>query len=43
MDQYIDQIGMFIEANQVWAGPITFLLTLENPWCWWACSFPPRR
>ena len=28
MDQYIDQIGMFIEANQVWAGPITFLLTL---------------
>ncbi|WMD21341.1 DedA family protein [Achromobacter seleniivolatilans] len=28
MDHYIDQIGQFIEANQVWAGPITFLLTL---------------
>ncbi len=28
MDQYIDQIAMFIEANQAWAGPITFLLTL---------------
>jgi membrane protein DedA with SNARE-associated domain len=28
MDQYIDKIGLFIEANQVWAGPITFLLTL---------------
>jgi len=28
MDQYIDKIGLFIEANQIWAGPITFLLTL---------------
>lgn len=28
MDQYIDKIGLFIEANQMWAGPITFLLTL---------------
>ncbi|HCQ45442.1 DedA family protein [Achromobacter sp. ES-001] len=28
MDQYIDKIGLFIEANQAWAGPITFLLTL---------------
>lgn len=28
MDHYIDQIGLFIEANQAWAGPITFLLTL---------------
>lgn len=28
MDQYITQIGQFIEANQAWAGPITFLLTL---------------
>ena len=28
MDQYITEIGQFIEANQAWAGPITFLLTL---------------
>ncbi|SIT29463.1 DedA family protein [Achromobacter sp. MFA1 R4] len=28
MDEYITQIGQFIEANQAWAGPITFLLTL---------------
>ncbi len=28
MDAYIDRIGTFIEANQAWAGPITFLLTL---------------
>lgn len=28
MDAYIDKIGTFIEANQEWAGPITFLLTL---------------
>ncbi|AZY52186.1 DedA family protein [Bordetella avium] len=28
MDSYINKIGMFIEANQEWAGPITFLLTL---------------
>ena len=28
MDQYIDKIGMLIETNQAWAGPITFLLTL---------------
>ena len=28
MDQFIDKIGLFIEANQVWAGPITFLLTM---------------
>lgn len=27
MDAYIDQIGQFIQANQDWAGPITFLLT----------------
>lgn len=28
MDAYIAQIGQFIQANQDWAGPITFLLTL---------------
>lgn len=28
MDAYIDKIGQFIQANQDWAGPITFLLTL---------------
>lgn len=28
MDQYIDKIGVLIETNQAWAGPITFLLTL---------------
>ncbi|MBV7481802.1 DedA family protein [Bordetella sp. BOR01] len=28
MDAYIDRIGQFIQANQDWAGPITFLLTL---------------
>lgn len=28
MDAYIEKIGAFIEANQDWAGPITFLLTL---------------
>lgn len=28
MDAYIDQIGQFIQSNQEWAGPITFLLTL---------------
>ncbi|CAM4331220.1 DedA family protein [Bordetella tumbae] len=28
MDTYIDKIGQFIQANQDWAGPITFLLTL---------------
>lgn len=28
MDQYITEIGQFIQANQAWAGPITFLLTL---------------
>lgn len=28
MDEYITQIGQFIEANQAWAGPITFLLTM---------------
>ena len=26
--QYIDKIGVLIETNQAWAGPITFLLTL---------------
>ncbi len=28
MDHYIDKIGLLIETNQAWAGPITFLLTL---------------
>lgn len=28
MDTYIDKIGALIETNQVWAGPIAFLLTL---------------
>ena len=28
MDAYIERIGAFIQANQEWAGPITFLLTL---------------
>ena len=28
MDDYIERIGAFIQANQEWAGPITFLLTL---------------
>lgn len=28
MDQYIDKIGVLIETNQAWAGPITVLLTL---------------
>ncbi|CAM3879313.1 DedA family protein [Bordetella tumulicola] len=28
MDAYIDQLGQFIQANQDWAGPIVFLLTL---------------
>ncbi|MDQ8035412.1 DedA family protein [Bordetella genomosp. 1] len=28
MDAYIERIGLFIEANQAWAGPITFLLTM---------------
>ncbi|MFD4840635.1 DedA family protein [Achromobacter sp. NPDC058515] len=28
MDHYITEIGQFIQANQAWAGPITFLLTL---------------
>ncbi|MCD0501510.1 DedA family protein [Bordetella petrii] len=27
MDAYIESIGQFIQANQAWAGPITFLLT----------------
>ncbi|MFQ6721832.1 hypothetical protein OMF40_16415, partial [Bordetella pertussis] len=27
MQAYIDRIGDFIQANQDWAGPITFLLT----------------
>ena len=42
MDQYIDKIGLFIEANQVWAGPITFLLTLGESMVL-ACSFLPPR
>lgn len=28
MDALIDQAGIFIQANQAWAGPIIFLLTL---------------
>lgn len=28
MQAYIDQIGHFIEANQVWAGPVAFLMTM---------------
>jgi len=28
MHDYIHQLGQFIEANQFWAGPITFLLTM---------------
>lgn len=28
MDTYIEQVGEFIQANQEWAGLITFLLTL---------------
>ena len=28
MQAYIDQVGLLIEANQAWAGPIIFLLAL---------------
>lgn len=28
MQAFFDQVGFFIEANQVWAGPVVFLLTL---------------
>lgn len=28
MQAYIDQISHFIETNQAWAGPVTFLLTM---------------
>lgn len=28
MQAYLDQLGLFIEANQVWAGPVVFLLTM---------------
>lgn len=28
MQQYIDQVALFIETNQLWAGPIIALLTL---------------
>jgi len=28
MDVYLERVGQFIQANQDWAGPITFLLTL---------------
>lgn len=28
MDAYIDRVGLFIEANQAWAGVITFFLTM---------------
>ncbi len=28
MHAYFDQIGLFIQANHFWAGPITFLLTM---------------
>ncbi len=28
MQAFLDQIGLFIEANQIWAGPVVFLLTL---------------
>lgn len=27
MQAYLDQIGLFIESNQAWAGPVVFLLT----------------
>jgi membrane protein DedA with SNARE-associated domain len=27
MQAYLDQIGLFIEINQAWAGPVVFLLT----------------
>ena len=27
MQAYLDQIGLFIEINQAWAGPVIFLLT----------------
>lgn len=28
MQAFLDQVSLFIEANQVWAGPVVFLLTL---------------
>ena len=28
MQEFLDQIGLYIAANQAWAGPIVFLLTL---------------
>jgi membrane protein DedA with SNARE-associated domain len=28
MQAYLDQLGLFIDANQAWAGPIVFFLTL---------------
>jgi len=28
MQAFLDQVGLFIEANQIWAGPVVFLLTL---------------